>query len=84
MAEVYVSIEGCDNSTNFYLVCTDEQLKFLKEISKMTNQVSEYSCMPVVKLFDLSGEEAENIVEEGEPFKAKLSVEDNELDTTNL
>lgn len=46
--------------------------------------MSEYDCMPVVQLFDLSGEEAENLVEEGESFKAKLSVEDNELDTTNL
>ena len=84
MADVYVSIQGCDNSTDFYLVCTEDQLKFLREFAKMTEQVSEYDCMPVVQLFDLSGEEAENLVEEDEPFKAKFSKEENELDTTNL
>lgn len=84
MKEVYVQIEGCDNSTDFNLVCTEEQLKFLKEFAKMTKQVSEYSCMPVIELYDTSKEKSEPLVDEEKPFTAKFSEEYTELDTTNL
>lgn len=29
MTSVYVELEGCDNRTEFSLVCTEEQLEFL-------------------------------------------------------
>lgn len=51
MAEVYVEVKGCDAETEFNLVCTEEQFKFLREFAKMTNIVSGYSCMPVINLY---------------------------------
>ena len=97
MKEIYVQIKGCDDSTEFNLKCTEDQLKFLVEFAKMTKQVSEYSCMPVINLYDLDGDsdEAESLVEEDAPLVAIMFNDSHEvengdieggyvLDTTNL
>ena len=78
--------------TEFNLVCTEEQLEFLREFAKMTKEVSTYSCMPVVNLYKresgLPDEEISfELLDEDTPLKAKMSNEDEdsyELDTTKL
>ena len=84
---IFVSIKGCDDSTDFYLTCTDEQLVFLREFAKMTKKVSDYSCMPIISLYDdeesLDKDESdyENV---GTFFEDEEGDGYNELDTTKL
>lgn len=92
MAEVFIELKGCDAMTEFNLVCTEEQLEFLREFAKMTKEVSTYSCMPVVNLYKresrLPDEEISfELLDEDTPLKAKMSNEDEdsyESDTTKL
>ena len=55
--DICVVVKGCDESTDFELVCTEEQYAFLKEFAGATQTISTYSCMPIIILKDSSGEE---------------------------
>ena len=85
-----VIVKGCDDSTDFELVCTDEQYAFLREFASATQAVSTFSCMPIVKLQTSSGEE-EDIPTNSDNLKWVEEVEENGddnshyvLDTTKL
>lgn len=80
MATVYVELKGCDAATEFSLVCTEEQLEFLREFAKMTKEVSDYSCMPIINLYQ--GETG--LLDEDVPLKASMSNEVEELENGDI
>ena len=88
--EIRVVVKGCDDSTEFELVCTEEQYTFLKELAGATQTVSTFSCMPIVKLQISSGEE-DYVPTNSDNLKWVEEVEENGddnshyiLDTTKL
>lgn len=88
--DIRVIVKGCDDSTDFELVCTEEQYAFLRELAGATQTISTFSCMPIIILQDNSGEEedvptnsdnikwVEEIDEDGDEFSYY------ELNTTKL
>ena len=85
-----VIVKGCDDSTEFELVCTEEQYTFLKELADATQTVSTFSCMPIVKLQTSSGEE-EDVPTNSDNLKWVEGLDENGdddfhyvLDTTEL
>ena len=88
--DISVIVKGCDDSTDFKLVCTKEQYAFLKELAGATQTVSTFSCMPIIILQDDSGKEedvptnsdnlkwVEEIDESGDDYSYYV------LDTTKL
>lgn len=88
--DIRVTVEGCDDSTEFELVCTEEQYTFLKEFAGATQRVSTFSCMPIIKLHNSSGQE-EDVQNNSDNLKWVEEVEENGddnshyvLDTTKL
>jgi hypothetical protein len=43
-----ISLRGCDDSTEFIVDITKEQIKFLKSIEEISEEVSTYGCMPTM------------------------------------
>lgn len=88
--DICVTVKGCDDSTEFDLVCTEEQYTFLKELAGATQTVSTFSCMPIIKLHNSAGEE-EDVPSNSDTLKWIEEVEENGddnshyvLDTTKL
>ena len=92
--DIRVVLKGCDDSTEFELVCTEEQYAFLKEVAKATEVVSTYDCMPFIYLHNYSKDE-EEADEDDQSISENLKLvegvnEDGggfsyyELDTTKL
>ena len=88
--DIHVIVKGCDESTEFELVCTEEQYSFLKELAGATQTVSTYSCMPIIKLHNYS-EDDEGVPFISENLKLVEGVNEDgdefsyyELDTTKL
>lgn len=89
--DIRVVLKGCDDSTEFELVCTEEQYSFLRELAKATKAVSTFSCMPVIELWDGISEVDKDLSPSSENFKLFEGEWDNgdtysyqELDTTKL
>ena len=51
---VHISIIGCDDWTEFDIVCTADNIKFLEELSKKSKSTSTYGCMPTIE-FEMIG-----------------------------
>ena len=88
--DICVVVKGCDERTDFELVCTEEQYAFLKEFAGATQTISTYSCMPIILLKDSLGER-EDVPFNSDNLKWVKEVEDNGddnshyvLDTTKL
>ena len=88
--DISVIVKGCDDSTDFELVCTKEQYAFLKELAGATQTVSTFSCMPNILLQDSSGED-EDVPINSDNLKWVEEVDENGdenshyvLDTTKL
>lgn len=50
-----ISLIGCHDNTDFEVDLTDEQLEVVKFIAKKSEEVSEFSCMPVMEVEELGG-----------------------------
>ena len=88
--DIRVVVKGCDDSTDFELVCTEEQYAFLRELAGATQTVSTFSCMPIILLKDSSWEN-EDVPTNSDNLKWVEEVEENSddnshyvLDTTKL
>lgn len=88
--DISVIVKGCDDSTEFELVCTKEQYAFLKELAGATQTVSTFSCMPIILLHDNPGEK-EEVPTNSDNLKWVEEVDENGdenshyvLDTTKL
>lgn len=88
---IRVRVYGCDDSTDFNLVCTEEQFAFLREFAKTTKLVSDCKCMPTIKLFN-EGSEIDKTVSLNSVNLKLVEGKDKygdtklyqELDTTNI
>lgn len=85
-----VIVKGCDDSTEFDLVCTEEQYTFLKELAGATQTVSTFSCMPIIELHNSLGEK-EDVPTNSDNLKWVEGLDENGddnshyvLDTTKL
>ena len=47
-----VSLNGCDDSTEFVVIATPEQWKFLDLLAARSFETSTYHCMPVLEVTD--------------------------------
>ena len=88
--DIRVTVKGCDDSTEFDLVCTEEQYTFLKELAGATQTVSTFSCMPIIKLHNSLGEK-EDVPTNSDNLKWVEGLDENGdddfhyvLDTTEL
>ena len=51
MKKIYtISLDGCDASTVFTMELTEEEAAFVKKLSRKSEQVSDYSCMPTLDI----------------------------------
>lgn len=48
-----ICLVGCDDSTEFEMDMTEEQLIFLKKVAIKANNTSEYNCMPRLFIDDV-------------------------------
>lgn len=85
-----VIVKGCDDSTDFELVCTDKQYAFLREFASATQTVSTFSCMPIIELHNSLGEK-EDVPTNSDNLKWVEELDENGddnfhyvLDTTEL
>ena len=46
---VEINIIGCDDKTAIKMNISDNELDFLDRLCKLSKDVSEYSCMPVIE-----------------------------------
>ena len=88
--DIRVTVKGCDDSTEFDLVCTEEQYTFLKELAGATQTVSTFSCMPIIELHNSLGEK-EDVPTNSDNLKWIEELDENGdddshyvLDTTKL
>lgn len=51
-----IELCGCHSETVFEIDLTDEQLKTVERIAKKSAEVSEYICMPVLKVREIKDE----------------------------
>ena len=47
---VNIKLIGCDDTTEFDMDMTPKEYEFLKKIAEKSIEVSEYVCMPIMKL----------------------------------
>ena len=50
LEECRISIDGCHNSTVFFMVLTPEEVKAILTLAKMSKTVSTNSCMPTLSI----------------------------------
>ena len=43
-----IILEGCDADTVIPIELTEEEFKLIKKIGKLSQSISEYSCMPIL------------------------------------
>ena len=48
---IRIVLVGCDDETNIEMDVTEEQLKFLELLSEKSEEISEFNCMPIMKLY---------------------------------
>ena len=48
----FISINGCDDCTQFNIAATDEQYQFLLQLVKLSKETSVYSCMPTIEVYE--------------------------------
>lgn len=41
-----ITLEGCDDSTEFEMLLTNDEYELLKKVSEKANETSTYGCMP--------------------------------------
>ena len=44
----FVSIDGCDDSTQFEIDLSESEYEFLKRIAEISEETSTYGCMPTM------------------------------------
>ena len=48
--KINIRLVGCDDTTEFDMDITPKEYEFLKKIAEKSIEVSEYACMPIMKL----------------------------------
>jgi hypothetical protein len=47
---VHVSVNGCDDSTEFDIESTPDEFAFLQRVAEKCTDTSSYGCMPVMSV----------------------------------
>jgi len=48
-----IILEGCDASTEFIMELDENEIKIVKEISRLSIETSTYGCMPTLNIFEV-------------------------------
>ena len=48
--KIKVWLHGCDDSTGIPIEVSEEELKFLQKLSKLSYEISTYGCMPTLDI----------------------------------
>ncbi len=56
LIKVSVVLRGCDDNTRVEIEATEEQVLFLEKLAEETVKVSEYACMPILRVLRSSDE----------------------------
>ena len=46
-----IELIGCDDTTNFEMELTEDELKLLQRVAKKSKETSSYSCMPIMRVY---------------------------------
>lgn len=57
-----IKIKGCDDTTKIIIDLTEEELKFLEKLAKLSKENSSYSCQPIIEI--MTAEEDKKEMEE--------------------
>ena len=55
-----ISLDGCDDSTHMEMELTDEQAEFVRQLCKLSEENSSFSCMPTMGIKQIAVEERES------------------------
>ena len=50
--KVYIELRGCDDTTFFPLIVNEEQLGLIELLSKKSQEISRYPCMPTLHIVE--------------------------------
>lgn len=51
MNNVYIQVSGCDDSTNFHIDLTDDELATVHRLAAASEHVSDSGCEPIIEVF---------------------------------
>ena len=54
MKKYKITLKGCHDETIFFMNLTDEQKQLIEEVSSLSKEVSEFDCMPVLNIIEVS------------------------------
>lgn len=60
MNKVNIELIGCDDTTEFEIEVTEEEIKFLDKLKKLSAEISRSSCMPVLEFETIEEKHEEN------------------------
>lgn len=49
---IKIILTGCDDNTTFTVEVDDKELAILNRVAKLSQETSEYNCMPKMKVFN--------------------------------
>lgn len=49
-----ISLRGCDDSTIWIRNLTKKEVELLRELEKEADEISTYSCMPILKVEEIN------------------------------
>jgi hypothetical protein len=52
MKKYFITLKGCHDETNFFMELSDEQKAVVDEISRLSQEYSEFDCMPTLTIID--------------------------------
>ena len=44
----YIQVRGCDDTTQFFIDLTEQEIEFIKRLAAITGKFSTYQCMPTI------------------------------------
>ncbi len=50
MAVYSIKLQGCDDNTRITMNLSDDEYKLIKRLAERSEELSEYKCMPVLKI----------------------------------
>ena len=48
-----IDLEGCDDTTRFFIELDENEKKLVEEISRLSIETSTYGCMPTLSIYEV-------------------------------
>jgi hypothetical protein len=45
---IYIRVRGCDDTTQFFIDLTEQEIELIKRLAAITEKISTYGCMPTI------------------------------------